>query len=123
VSSSANWGFGYYWPHGQPGWYPSTTVAVGFRIWFPGQPEIVVARNRDSKSIDAAVTEAVSKVAPNSTIWFVRQHVGSPEDLYWKTAVANHGLRVTPALNCSLWEMVTANTAPDRSPGLPAGEC
>ena len=61
VNLSSNWGFAYYWPTGVPARRADATVLQGYEAYFPDQPDIVVARTRDSAGVDAALSQAVAR--------------------------------------------------------------
>jgi hypothetical protein len=106
VNLNSNWGFAYYWPYGQPARRLTNVVRQGYEAYFPGQPRIVVAPNRDLAGVTVALQEALSRVRPGSCarIWLIRSHVGVTEAAAWKIALAadhmtpvvvgNHGLTV-----------------------------
>jgi hypothetical protein len=85
VSSNSNWGFGYYWPPGQPGHRPDAANLQGYQAYFPGQPRIVAARNRNVTAIEAAMSAALGRVQPGTCarIWLVRTHVSHAEHAAW----------------------------------------
>jgi hypothetical protein len=64
VNLDSNWGFAYYWPIGHPARRPDGAVAQDYEAYFPGQPRIIVARNRDTAGVDAAVSQALARVRP-----------------------------------------------------------
>jgi hypothetical protein len=96
VSSNSNWGFAYYWPHGQPAHRPDTANLQGYEAYFPDQPRIIVATARNAAAIRAAMLRALAAVAPGTCgrIWLVRTHVSSGEGAAWTAVLA--GLRLTP---------------------------
>jgi hypothetical protein len=106
VNLNSNWGFAYYWPYGQPARRLTTVVRQGYVAYFPGQPRIVVAPNRNLAGVATALREALSRVRPGSCerIWLIRSHVIPSEAAAWKAALAaahltpvavgNHGLSV-----------------------------
>jgi hypothetical protein len=106
VNLNSNWGFAYYWPYGQPARRLTDVVRQGYEAYFPDQPRIVVAPNRDLAGVTVALQEALSRVRPGSCarIWLIRSHVIPAEAAAWKIALAaahltpvvvgNHGLTV-----------------------------
>ena len=96
VNLNSNWGFAYYWPFGQPARRPSTAVRQGYEAYFPAQPRIVVARDRDPAAVRAALASALARVRPGScaTIWLVRSHVIATEQAAWTAALK--AARITP---------------------------
>ena len=106
VNLNSNWGFAYYWPYGQPARRLTTVVRQGYEAYFPDQPRIVVAPNRNLAGVTTALREALGRVRPGSCerIWLVRSHVIPSEAAAWKEALAaahltpvtvgSHGLSV-----------------------------
>lgn len=94
VNMSSNWGFAYYWPGGQPSRRSDPAVLQGYEAYFPGQPRIVVARNRDLAAVDAALSQAVTTARQHgcTRIWLVRTHVDAAEGRAWGQALARQGL-------------------------------
>ena len=95
VNLNSNWGFAYYWPTGVPGRRADPAVLQGYEAYFPDQPDIVVARNRDSAGIDAALSQAVARQHACGRIWLVRTHVTAAEQLAWITALRQQKLTAT----------------------------
>jgi hypothetical protein len=89
VNLSSNWGFAYYWPAGAPSRRPDGAVAQEYEAYFPGQPDIVVARNRDLGAIDEALAQALAVARQHacSRIWVVRTHLSAQEKLAWRVAL------------------------------------
>lgn len=106
VNLNSNWGFAYYWPYGQPARRLTDVVRQGYEAYFPDQPRIVVAPNRNLAGVTTALQEALSRVRPGSCarIWLIRSHVDASEAAAWKVALAadhltpvavgSHGLSV-----------------------------
>jgi hypothetical protein len=96
VNMNSNWGFAYYWPYGQPARRASTAVRQGYLAYFPDQPSIVVASNRDPAGVKAALASALARIRPGTcaTVWLVRAHVLSAEQAAWTTAL--RAARLTP---------------------------
>jgi hypothetical protein len=105
VNLSSNWGFAYYWPTGNPARRADTAVAQGYEAYFPDQPGIVVARNRDLSGVTAALAQALGLARHScSRIWVVRTHLLAQEQMAWRVAlrqqkltlvrVGRHGLSV-----------------------------
>lgn len=94
VNLSSNWGFAYYWPIGHPSLRPSAAVLQGYEAYFPDQPGIVVARDRNAAGVDAALTEARMKALQHhgTRIWLVRTHVAGFETAAWDAALKWQGL-------------------------------
>jgi hypothetical protein len=101
VNLSSNWGFAYYWPIGQPSRRPDPVVVQGYEAYFPGQPRIVVARNRDQAGVDAALAQALALARQRSSqrIWLIRTHVSTEEAAAWSAALAAAGLSAEPLAN------------------------
>jgi hypothetical protein len=98
VNLSSNWGFAYYWPIGQPSRRPNPVVAQGYEAYFPGQPRIVVAANRDTAGVHAALAQALTLARQRSStrIWLVRTHMSSQEAAAWSAALVWSGLSARP---------------------------
>jgi len=95
VNLNSNWGFAYYWPTGVPGRRADPAVLQGYEAYFPDQPDIVVARTRDSAGVDAALSQAVARQHACGRIWLVRTHVTAAEQLAWITALHQQKLTAT----------------------------
>jgi hypothetical protein len=100
VSQDSNWGFGYYWPVGQPARRPVSSVLQGYEAYFPGQPRIVVALGRHQASVSAAVGQAVARARqrPCARIWLIRTHVLPFEEAAWRTAESQDHLVSSPVV-------------------------
>ncbi len=98
VNLNSNWGFAYYWPTGVPGRRADPAVLQGYEAYFPDQPDIVVARTRDSAGVDAALSQALALARQHACgrIWLVRTHVVPVEREAWTTALRQHKLTTTP---------------------------
>jgi hypothetical protein len=96
VNLNSNWGFAYYWPYGQPARRASTAVRQGYLAYFPDQPRIVVAPNRDLAGVKAGLASALARIRPDScaTIWLVRTHVLTAEQAAWTASL--RAARLTP---------------------------
>ena len=94
VNLGSNWGFAYYWPVGHPGRRTDSAVLQGYVADFPAQPRIVVARNRDSAGVNAALSQALTLAGqhPCTRIWLVRTHVLAAEEAAWRAALRHRGL-------------------------------
>jgi hypothetical protein len=99
VNLSSNWGFAYYWPVGYPVRRPDNAVAQGYEAYFPDQPDIVVARNRDLAAVAAALAQALALARPHacSRIWVVRTHLLAQERLAWRVALRQQKLTLVRA--------------------------
>jgi hypothetical protein len=103
VNLSSNWGFAYYWPSGQPSIRPDRAVLQEYEAYFPDQPRIVVAFNRDSAAVSSAVSRAVARARAGASarpgacirIWLVRTHVSPGELTAWRAALARRDLVLT----------------------------
>ncbi len=104
VNLSSNWGFAYYWPSGDPARRPSNAVAQGYEAYFPDQPGIVVARNRDLAAIEAALAQALALARQHacSRIWVVRTHLLAQERHAWRVALRQQKLALVRAGNDGL---------------------
>jgi hypothetical protein len=94
VNLSSNWGFAYYWPIGHPSLRPSAAVLQGYEAYFPDQPRIVVARDRNAAAVDAALAaaRALALQHPGARIWLLRTHVAVFEKEAWEAALKRQGL-------------------------------
>jgi hypothetical protein len=98
VNMSSNWGFAYYWPVGHPSRRADAAVLQGYEAYFPDQPRIIVASNRDLAGVDAALSQALTQARQRSCarIWLVRTHVIPAEQAAWTAALRQQGLSDTP---------------------------
>jgi hypothetical protein len=96
VNLSSNWGFAYYWPTGVPARRADAAVLQGYEAYFPDQPDIVVARTRDSAGVDAALSQALARQRGCGRIWLIRTHVIAAERRVWITALRQQKLTATP---------------------------
>jgi hypothetical protein len=98
VNMNSNWGFAYYWPTGQPARQTSSVVRQGYLAYFPDQPRIIVARNRNLAGVTGALRDALGMIRPGSCarIWLVRSHVIASEQAAWSTALAKARLTAVP---------------------------
>ena len=94
VNLSSNWGFAYYWPAGVPARRADPAVLQGYEAYFPGQPRIIVARDRDPAGVSAALPLALARARQHacSRIWLVRTHLSGAERAAWTAALHQHGL-------------------------------
>jgi hypothetical protein len=90
VNMSSSWGFAYYWPYGQPARRITSVVRQGYLAYFPDQPRIVVAPNRDLAGVSTALRKALDRLRPGSCarIWLIRSHVSTAEQAAWTVALA-----------------------------------
>jgi hypothetical protein len=96
VNLNSNWGFAYYWQAGLPARRADAAVLQGYEAYFPGQPDIVVARNRDAAGVDAALSQALARRSACGRIWLVRTHVIAAEQRAWIAALRQQKLTATP---------------------------
>jgi hypothetical protein len=96
VNLNSNWGFAYYWQAGLPARRADAAVLQGYEAYFPGQPDIVVARNRDAAGVDAALSQALARRSACGRIWLVRTHVIAAEQRAWIAALRQQRLTATP---------------------------
>jgi hypothetical protein len=98
VNAASNWGFAYYWPVGRPGRRPDPRDLQGYQAYFPGQPRIIVARDRDPASVSAALAQSLAQSVARARhgrcgrIWLVRTHQSRPEKAAWQAAERQHHL-------------------------------
>lgn len=104
VNMSSNWGFAYYWPAGHPSRRPDAAVLQLYEAYYPGQPRIVVASNRDPAGVDAALAQALARSRQRSCapIWLVRTHVSVAEGRAWSAALRQQHLTAAPAGDAGL---------------------
>ncbi len=98
VNLNSNWGFAYYWPVGHPSRRADAAVAQGYEAYFPDQPRIVVAVNRDRAGVEGALRQAMAqeRQRPCARIWLVRTHVSTAERAAWTAALRQQGLVAKP---------------------------
>jgi hypothetical protein len=104
VNLSSNWGFAYYWPAGVPARRADPAVLQGYEAYFPGRPDIVVARDRNPAGVDAALAQALARARPGacSRIWLVRTHLSVAERQAWRAALRQEKLISTPVADDGL---------------------
>jgi len=96
VNLSSNWGFAYYWPTGVLARRADAAVLQGYEAYFPGQPDIVVARTRDSAGVEAALSQALARERACGWIWLVRTHLSTAERQAWINALRQRKLTSAP---------------------------
>jgi hypothetical protein len=98
VNANSNWGFAYYWPVGQPAIRHDDANLQGYEAYFPGQPRIIIARNREPSGIAAAMGQAVARAAHSrcARIWVIRTHLTPAERAGWRAAWASDHLAPRP---------------------------
>jgi hypothetical protein len=98
VNLSSNWGFAYYWPIGHPSRRLDPVVFQGYEAYFPDQPRIIVARDRDVAAVAEALSEARTKALqhPGAQIWLIQTHVNAGERTAWDSALKKQGLIAKP---------------------------
>ena len=96
VNMNSNWGFAYYWPVGTPSRRPDPANDQGYEAYFPDQPRIVVATDRDDRAVAAAVADALAGAHPGARVWLVRAHVIPSEAAAWQAALGSHGVTAVP---------------------------
>ena len=96
VNLNSNWGFAYYWPAGVPARRADAAVLQGYEAYFPGQPDIVVARTRDSAGVEAALSQALARQRACGRIWLVRTHLITAERRAWINALRQRKLTSAP---------------------------
>jgi hypothetical protein len=117
---SSNWGFAYYWPAGRPSIRPDAAVLQEYEAYFPGQPRIVVAFNRDSAAVSSAVSRAAARARAAASarpgacirIWLVRTHVSPDELTAWRAALARRDLVLTHVGTAGLAVIPAAGSCP-----------
>lgn len=108
VNLNSNWSFAYYWPVGYPARRPDSAVLQQYEAYFPGQPRIIVARNRNRDGVDAALAQALARRRSCAPIWLVRAHVATAEQRYWSAALREHGLSAKPVGRAGLSVIVAS---------------
>jgi hypothetical protein len=96
VNMHSSWSFAYYWPRGDPSRQADSVVLQGYVAYFQGQPDIVVARNRDVAGIQAALALAQAREGSCGRIWLVRSHMVPSEVAAWSAAVRGDRLLAIP---------------------------
>jgi len=98
VNLNSSWGFAYYWPAGAPARRADAVVLQGYEPYFPAEPDIVMARNRNSAGVDAALAQALTLARQHACgrIWLVRTHVNPAEQKAWQVALRQRKLTTTP---------------------------
>jgi hypothetical protein len=93
VNLSSNWGFAYYWPTGTPARRADLAVKQEYEAYFPSQPRIIVARDRDLTAVNAALSQALARARRHTCarIWLVRTHVNPSEKAAWASALSEPG--------------------------------
>jgi hypothetical protein len=74
-------------------------VAQGYEAYFPDQPDIVVARNRDQAAIGEALAQALAVARQHacSRIWVIRTHLSAQEKLAWRVALRQQKIALARA--------------------------
>jgi hypothetical protein len=90
VNAASNWGFAYYWPVGRPARRPDDSNLQGYEAYFPGQPRIIVARNRAQADVSAAMAQAAARARRTrcARIWVIRTHLSPGEQAAFRIAEA-----------------------------------
>lgn len=96
VNLNSSWGFAYYWPAGAPARRADAVVLQRYEPYFPGEPNIVVARNRNAAGVNAALAQALALERACGRIWLVRTHVNPTEQKAWLMALRQRKLTATP---------------------------
>jgi hypothetical protein len=93
VNLSSNWGFAYYWPTGTPARRADLVVKQEYEAYFPRQPRIIVARDRDLAAVNAALSQALARAKRHTCarVWLVRTHMNPSERAAWASALSGQG--------------------------------
>jgi len=94
VNESANFGFGYYWPHGHITFHHDDS-GQGFATAVSGVDAIYVA-TRTYHDIAQGLRDAVVRwrhAGPDSRLYIVRTHLSSDEEASWERAFTSLGLK------------------------------
>jgi hypothetical protein len=69
-------------------------VLQGYEVYYPDQPRIIVARNRDDAAVSAALMDALTLAQRQSCarIWLARTHVDDAEAQAWALALHHAGV-------------------------------
>ena len=112
VNLNSSWGFAYYWPAGAPARRADAVVLQGYEPYFPGEPNIVVARDRNAAGVDAALAQALGLARQRACgrIWLVRTHVHPTEQNAWLMALRQRKLTATPVGQAGLSVLGTGGT-------------
>jgi hypothetical protein len=73
-------------------------------MYYPKDPNIIVATHSDASSIRVAMNAAAARMAalPGSRLWLIRQGVGIADDLLWNKALTSRGLSTNAIVPCYL---------------------
>jgi hypothetical protein len=98
VNLNSSFNFAYYWKLDRPAREATTVLDQLYEPYYPSQPRIVMAANRDRTQVDDALAKALaqSKARSCAPIWFVASHVDTSEAAYWAAALQQDHLTATP---------------------------
>ena len=98
VAETASWGFAYYWPGGAPARAADAANLQGYVPVFPAQRRIIVARDRTTFAVRAALAAALARIRPGSCgqIWLVRQRLNPADAARWRAALTSLHLSARP---------------------------
>jgi hypothetical protein len=104
VNQNSSWGFAYYWTAGAPARRADAAVLQGYEPYFPSEPDIVVARNRNAAGVDAALAQALALARRRACgrIWLIRSHVNPTEQKAWLVILRQRKLTATPVGHAGL---------------------
>jgi hypothetical protein len=104
VNQNSSWGFAYYWTAGAPARRADAAVLQGYEPYFPSEPDIVVARNRNAAGVDAALAQALTLARRRACgrIWLIRSHVNPTEQKAWLVILRQRKLTATPVGHAGL---------------------
>lgn len=97
VNLDSSFNFAYYWRLDRPAREATTALDQLYEPYYPSQPRIVMAANRDRTQVDDALAKALaqSRTRGCAPIWFVASHVDTTEAAYWSAALQRDHLTAT----------------------------
>lgn len=98
VNLNSSFNVAYYWKRDRPAREASTVLDQLYEPYYPSQPRIVMAADRDRLQVDNALAKALaeSRQRDCAPIWFIASHVISSEAAYWSAALQRDHLTATP---------------------------
>lgn len=86
------YGVGYYWRDDVQLQFPrNPSMGTGWSVAFPTSERVVVAGDRGTAAVAAAVREACA-LAQGRRIWLILSHLSTEEDQAWRAALARQGV-------------------------------
>lgn len=98
VNLNSSFNFAYYWKLDRPAREATTVLDQLYEPYYPSQPRIVTATNRDRTQVDDALAKALAQSGKRGCvpIWFVASHVDTSEAAYWSAALQQDHLTAIP---------------------------